>query len=198
MNTIDELNRIKIANLIINRSSQRLGIKPVYVGSLIDTKVKAKPADDLKIIAQKLSQEKFEKRKSKRFSLKSFKLRNLQVPFFIFLGVAIVYSLVFVFKPATVQSETQSSTEEESTSIFKSDRSNSVVITSGAFKTLAEAEELRDTLSEKLGVPLEILHDSKYFTVQIGPSYEDHADAMLVFDELSRYSIKNLSLRSAG
>ena len=120
------------------------------------------------------------------------------------LAVGVVYSLVFVFKPAVVshqvEPETQASTglDEDSTGIFKQDHGHGMVITSGAFKTLAEAEKFRDELSEKLGVPLEILHDSKYFTVQIGPSYENHADAMVVYDELSRYSIGNLALRTAG
>ncbi len=193
MNTIEELNQIKIANMIINRGSRRLGIKPVYVGSLINTKTNKHPNDELKVIAQKLSQEKFLKR-----STKKFKLKNLRVVFYALLAVAVIYALVFVFKPAAVNSgtviETQSSTDE-SNAIFK--KGDSMVITSGNFKTLAEAEEFKAELSEKLGVPLQILHDSKYFTVQIGPSYENHADAMIVFDELSRYSIRDLALKAA-
>ncbi len=197
MNTVEELNQIKIANMIINRSSQRLGVKPVYVGSLINTQPKKKPIDELKVVAQKLSQEKFLKRKAKKF-----KLKNLRVIFYALVAVAIIYALVFVFRPAQVNSgiqpESQSNIklDESSTGIFK--KTGGMVITSGSFKTLAEAESFKDKLSEKLGVPLEILHDAKYFTVQIGPSYENHADAMIVFDELSRYSIGGLALRRVG
>ncbi len=194
MNTAEELNQIKIANMIINRSSQRLGVKPVYVGSLINTKLNRKPNDELKIVAQKLSQEKFLKRNNKKF-----KLKNLKVILYALFAVAMIYAFMFVFKPAAVNSgtmiETQTSTDDSSTGIFK--KGHGMVITSGSFRTLAEAEEVKAELSEKLGVPLQILHDSKYFTVQIGPSYENHADAMIVFDELSRYSIENLALKAS-
>ncbi len=197
MNTAEKLNKIKIANMIINRGSRRLGVKPVYIGGLINSQLNKQPNDELKIVAQKLSQEKFLKRNSKKS-----KLKNLRVILYALVAVGIIYALMFVFKPAAVNSgmtaETQSNSriDETSTGIFK--QTHGIVITTGNFLTLAEAEKFKQELSEKLGVPLEILHDSKYFTVQIGPSYENRADALIVFDELSRYSIGNLMLRSAA
>ncbi len=190
MNTVEELNRIKIANMIINRGSQRLGVKPVYVGGLINLERKNKPVDELKLVAQKLSQEKFAKRNAKGFKFNK-KYLNIAVGLIVF--AAIAYSLMFVFRPAAPEN----TGNQLASQIRNPVSAKGMVITSGTYKTLVEAERFQKDLSEKLGVPLKILQDGKYFTIQIGPSYESQEDAMIVFDELSRYSIANLSLRAA-
>jgi len=69
-------------------------------------------------------------------------------------------------------------------------------ICSGNFKTHKEAEKYRRVLSERLGVPLQTIKDGISYTVQIGPEYENHSDALVVFEELSRYAVVNLSLRA--
>ena len=64
--------------------------------------------------------------------------------------------------------------------------------------TKSSAETYKKALNDKLGVPLKVVKHENSFSVQIGPAYANHDDALLVFDELSRYSVKNLSIKIAS
>lgn len=194
MNTLDELNRIKLANTIINRASNRLGVRPLYVGEMIQAERKARNAD-MQIVAAKLSQEKLLRKQ------KTFQKLLPKKPITMLLSVAVfaaLYFLIFVFngsgsKPLVKTAKAIESSQQKS-SIFDNS-SKSMIITSGIFKNLDEAKNYQQELSKRLGMDLKILHDGSYYTVQIGPNYDNREDAMLVYDEISRFSVPNLALR---
>lgn len=115
--------------------------------------------------------------------------------------IAAVY-LIFTFKPVSTAPVQQASFEEtklqELTKTVNSKEPRSLIITSGSFLNESEANSYQKALKDKLGVPLKLVKDGQTFSIQIGPAYANHDDALLVFDELSRYSVKNLSIKVAS
>lgn len=71
----------------------------------------------------------------------------------------------------------------------------SLLITSGHFISEKEARDYKAELKSRVGIDLKLLKIGDIYTVQVGPSYPTHEDALLVFDELSRYAVADLSLR---
>lgn len=110
--------------------------------------------------------------------------------------------LIFTFKPVSTAPDSHKNFEETKlqklTKEVHSKELRSLIITSGSFFNKREAELYRDALNEKLGVPLEVIEQGKTFSIQIGPAYANHDDALVVFDELSRYSVENLSIKVAS
>ena len=70
-----------------------------------------------------------------------------------------------------------------------------VIIASGSFRTRYEAEKAFKELSKLAGKSLKIVKANGYYTIQFGPEYKDYDDAMLVFKELVKYQIKDLSIK---
>ena len=115
--------------------------------------------------------------------------------------IASIY-LIFTFKPVSTASDTNKSVEQTKlqklTKTVSSTEARSLIITSGNFLTKANAESYLSALKAKLGVPLELVKNDKTYSIQIGPAYANHDDALLVFDELSRYSVEELSIKIAS
>ncbi len=118
-----------------------------------------------------------------------------------FAVIAAVF-LIFTFKPVSTAPDINIKLEEtklqELTKTINSSEPRSLIITSGSFLKKGEAESYKQALNSKLGVPLKIVAEENTFSVQIGPAYANHEDALLVFDELSRYSVKKLSIKVAA
>jgi hypothetical protein len=110
--------------------------------------------------------------------------------------------LIFTFKPVSTAPDINKKLDEtklqELTKTVNSNEPRSLIITSGNFLKKSAAESYKKALNSKLGVPLKIVADENTFSVQIGPAYANHEDALLVFDELSRYSVKKLSIKVAA
>lgn len=117
-------------------------------------------------------------------------------------AVIAAVSLIFTFKPATTAPVTKANFEEtklqELTKTVSSTEPRSLIITSGSFVKEDSAINYQKSLKSKLGVPLKLVKDGSTFSIQIGPAYANHDDALLVFDELSRYSVENLSIKVAS
>jgi hypothetical protein len=115
--------------------------------------------------------------------------------------IAAVY-LIFTFKPVSTAPNTDKVFEEtklqELTKIVSSAEKRSLIITSGSFLEQSQASSYQKALKDRLGVPLKLVKDGQTFSIQIGPAYANHDDALVVFDELSRYSVKNLSIKVAS
>lgn len=117
-------------------------------------------------------------------------------------GVIAAVFLIFTFKPVSTATDQNQSFEQtklqELTQVVDSKLPRSLIITSGIFSKKSAAETYKKSLKEKLGVDLQVVEHNKNFSVQIGPAYANHDDALMVFDELSRYSVKNLSIKIAS
>lgn len=124
------------------------------------------------------------------------------------LGVLAAVFLIFAFKPVSTAGEDSSNFEsskleelagaQDIKKLVNSNQARNLIICSGSFANEAEAKSYKNSLKKKLGVPLKIVEQAHRFSVQIGPSYEKHEDALLVFDELSRYSVQELSIHVAS
>jgi hypothetical protein len=117
-------------------------------------------------------------------------------------GVIAAVFLIFTFKPVSTATDQNQSFEQtklqELTQVVDSKLPRSLIITSGNFSKKASAQTYKKSLKEKLGVDLQVVEHNKTFSVQIGPAYANHDDALMVFDELSRYSVENLSIKIAS
>ncbi len=70
------------------------------------------------------------------------------------------------------------------------------IISSGSYKTREEAKSAKNELAKIAGTSLRLKFLKDYYTVQIGPAYKEFDNAVLVYKELSKYPIKDLSIRT--
>lgn len=205
MRAEDEINKLKLANTIINRGTRKLGVRPLNVGEFNNPytrEARTRVAPDymnkrnLTELAAKLKRE-------QDINLRLKKPANFQTALYSMLAIVIVFFMIFVFNPADIiagfSSGVKPNPEQLSKTIANQNLiSRDLVICTGVFKSIGDANKYKSELSERLGVPLKVIKDGSSFTLQIGPAYKTHEDALIVFDELSRYSVGNLSLRFAS
>jgi hypothetical protein len=158
---------------LMNQSSGELGIRPIVIGDLI--------------------KDPYQQRSKKRLPEFNFNFRGLASGLIIICLISLAYALFFFFSNLQTNKLSNQLGKSNFKTITKSTRA--LVITSGSFPNLAIAKKYQEELSKKLGVELKILKDDNRYTIQIGPSFSNKEDAIVVFDELSRYSVKDLSLR---
>jgi hypothetical protein len=199
MISIEELEKLRIANSIIERGNKRLGLRPIYANniSLVEKKNTTLARTQrlkrltLNQVASQLQQEKKLKQTASNYQPKKLFYKMSAV-----LGTfIIVYFGFLLFNPSKSTAQLNKAEIVSKEAFLQSDKP--LVITTGSFDDKTEAENHMQSLSERLGVPLKILSEKNKFMIQIGPSYENHDDAFLVFDELSQYSIGKLSVRFA-
>jgi len=205
MKTEDEINKLKLANTIINRGTRKLGVRPLNIGEFENPYTNSnrkRPITDYKAkrnineLASKLKRE-------QEINERLKKPANFQTALYSMLAIVTVFFMIFVFNPADIIAGFNSGAKPNPellsmTAANKNANNRDLVICSGVFKSINEANKYKNELSERLGVPLKVLKDGSAYTLQVGPSYKSHEDAIVVFDELSRYSVGNLSLRFAS
>lgn len=186
---IEELNRIKLANSIINQDSDKLGIRPITIGELLEH---AEPIEqESKYQQEPIKTEKEAARPQNKIQIKHY--LKAALPGLVLITLLIVGYALFSFFTNHEGGKVSSLNKTKTTTAAASTRG--LVITSASFQNATTAERYRLRLARKLGVELKVIKDGSQFTVQIGPSYKNKEDAIVVFDELSRYSVKDLSLR---
>lgn len=183
----ENLEQIKLANNILNRSSRRLGVKPM----LVDQEIKQKPqkitdvTPEIKSVSTKLINE-------SQCMVNSRKQKNSLGLIYVLLALIVIVLFMLILKP--MQTNAQGHLTDAIQPIGEI-RDRSLIICSGSFVDKNSASKYQRELKDRLGVPLKIIKTDNSFTVQIGPEYPNQDDAMLVFDELSRYSVRNLALK---
>lgn len=184
MDLVQELNRIKAANDIINKDSERLGLRTMQSAQIKVAPVpKAQPSLVEESLAQPLAEP----------ETRDFKINLGQM----MIVAGIVVSIIFAYALFYFVKNQDSKPSRLSARKFERARKNQpeLVISSGNFGNADEAKKYMDRLSRKLGVELKILKNGSQYSIQIGPSYPSKEDAIVVFDELSRYSVRDLSLK---
>jgi hypothetical protein len=199
MISLEELEKLRLANSIIERGNRKLGLRPIYANNIAlkekvnSTRIKTSRLKKISLnqVASQLQQEKLIKQKpltnnSKKYFLNISALVSVCV---------LIYFGFLMFNPNKSTAQLNKAEILSKEAFAHSDKA--LIITTGSFDDENSAESYKQNLSERLGVPLKILKDKNKFLIQIGPSYENHDDAFLVFDELSQYSIGKLSVRFA-
>jgi hypothetical protein len=204
--TLEELNRLKLANTIINRGVSKIGVRPLYIGKIQqfpspETKQKI---EKIREIADKLREEKSKlelqepilktREQVKRKLNPRAKLVYLLL---VFLVIAFAIYQLFFAKP---QSKLPAADEQAKASIVRSASTGSITknffISSGSYQSQAGAQAAYKELSEMLGVELAVVQMGQTWTVRIGPEYGSQDDAMTVLDELARYGIMDLAVHA--
>lgn len=70
-----------------------------------------------------------------------------------------------------------------------------VYISAGTYKSRGEASIASKKVARVTGESTRVVQSGKFYTVQIGAGYDDHDDAYLVFEELIKYPLADLSIR---
>lgn len=207
MNTLEDLNRINKANDILNKGFHKLGVKPIYVDPSLQEEAKpSKIEDEFKPQIELLNQVTSKLKKEKtNIGKKNSKSKNLSVMTSIVIAAVLIYVCFYVYNPQTILEKVQNvittpnliKDPEANENLVPEQNSGekTFVITSGIFKKQNQANKYRDELAIRLGVPLKVIKTDSFYTIQIGPNYKEHEDVLMVFDELARYSIKNLSIK---
>lgn len=136
--------------------------------------------------AQRLSSRPLFQKQESDFSL----LKSISI---VSLIIFALLTFVFVFKPFA-----NSKLQDELTAITKNSNTvlkQKLIITSGNFASQNSALLYQKNLKERLGVNLKLIKTDEVYSIQIGDAYANHEDALIVFDELSRYSVKNLAIK---
>jgi biopolymer transport protein ExbD len=136
--------------------------------------------------AQRLSSRPLFQKQESDFSL----LKSISI---VTLIIFALLTFVFVFKPFA-----NSNSQDELPAITKNSNTvlkQKLIITSGNFVSQNSALLYQKNLKERLGVNLKLIKTDEVYTIQIGDAYANHEDALIVFDELSRYSVKNLAIK---
>lgn len=219
MISIEEFNKLKQANHILNRGTKKLGVKPMYIEQDEDFKPEKYLAEEVQR-KQEAKKNNFVKEKIKQKSSNTpkpiqlqseldkiaFKLKNEKSNFkvtnkvwvnliYLLIGTLILGFVFLVMKPINQNKDAATKVEKITKQNSPLKTGKQLAICSGNFKRELEAKRYLNELEERLGVPLQLIKAGDLYTVQIGESYTSHDDAMIVFDELSRYSITNLSIR---
>lgn len=201
MTNLEDLIRIQKANDILNRGFEKIGAKPLmidigYEGNSpkrtnSSFEFNFKPQIDLlEQVNHKLKEEK--KKKLSKIIRNDFR-DNQQSK--LRLALIVVITLIFIYSMFYISSHNTNLVNFPEDALAESAGTKSYVITSGTFKYKSEAKSYSRDLSTKLGVPLKLIKINNYYTIQIGPNYENQEDILLVFDELTRYSIRDLSVK---
>ena len=178
LGTKENLDQIRMANQILNKGYKS---RITVAGN--------KLADEVRLSGFKPFAKQGSKRKS---TMDSKKLTNG----IMLTAVIVVAVIIFAFTPfaksITLNSMFKFNTKP--TKIQKVSDQSPLMILSGTFDTQRAAQAHKTKLEERLGVKLEVIKFGKKYTVRIGPSFNNHEDAMLVFNELSKYKVKDLVL----
>ena len=244
MASFDELEKLNLANSIINRSNLSLGLRPMQIPKLKNVELDPREIEkqnqihqeeqfsieavavdpeefiefeefELEAAEVEIEHEAYEEAQTPQetFPPKTVIDKEIQnrfpemssrgfnkITLYTSLAVICAVFFVFAFKPVSTASNSGSLEETDVEIITKIDASKgqkNLVICSGNFKSKQQALDYKKSLAARLGVPLQVIDNEGSYSVQIGPAYGKHADALLVFDELSRYSVKNLSIKVA-
>ncbi len=205
MNTLEDLNRIKKANDILNKGFHKLGVKPIYVDPSLQEAAKTSKLEyefkpQIELLNQVTNRLKKEKSSAGK---KKLQAKNLSIATGVLIASIVIYVCFYVYNPQTIVEKLQNVISapnlirdtESNTLTETSTGEKNFVITSGIFKKQSQANKYRDELAIRLGVPLKVIRTENFYTIQIGPNYKEHEDVLMVFDELARYSIKNLSIK---
>ena len=199
MISLEELEKLRLANSIIERGNKRLGLRPLYANNIgLKQKQNSTLARTNRLKRLTLNQVASQLQQEKKIRKTNFQYKNPKLVFNMsaVLGAFIlIYFGFLLFNPNKSTSQFNKAEILSKEAFSHSDKA--LVITTGSFDDESAAETYKQSLSERLGVPLKIINDKNKFIIQIGPSYENHDDAFLVFDELSQYSIGKLSVRFA-
>jgi hypothetical protein len=184
--TFNELKRLSEANKIINRSSKRLGIKPLMINDL---------KEELKNTARELRKDFVRESKNKSKNSSSNK-----ASFFLIVFLLGLFLFGFYFF------QSRSSTDFDKTKLqdplskvqanFNFEKDSELLITKGMYKNRIDAEKSKRYLERRIGGELKVINTGNYFTVQLGPNYKNPEDAFIVFDELTKYGLKELSINT--
>jgi hypothetical protein len=194
MTTAQELQRLAKANEIINRSHKRLGIKPLFISDLkaIAEDMKTEPAQGpVSLVPEKMSW------------IFSDKAILSVAAIFALLSIMLVISSLDQESSGNVATFFRDNSGPSLVNIKKkaslagvlSPKDKSVIISKGTYNDIKDAQEAKSKLFELTGTDIKIIKENNFYTLQIGPEYKNHDDALVVFDELSKYSLADLAIR---
>ncbi len=83
-----------------------------------------------------------------------------------------------------------------SPTILASGAAKPILITAGTYKKRSEANAMKSELERITGDKVRVIKHGSHFVLQIGDKYQRSEDAYLVFDELVKYPLSDLALRS--
>ncbi len=71
-----------------------------------------------------------------------------------------------------------------------------LAVSSGVFTKRSEAVAMQTEVERITGDKVRIIKSGNYYTLQIGDSYKSREDAYLLFEELIKYPLRDLAIRS--
>lgn len=185
--TLNELKRLGTANKILNRSSKRLGIKPLMINDI---------REELKKTASEVRKEVIKERKEESKKPNNASLFPLIILFSLLLLVGGFYLFKIQSKTAFDDTLPSKNTIVKLNDNFDLEKDPELIITKGSYANRTEAEKAKRYLERRIGGDLKVINTGNFFTVQLGPNYINHEDAFIVFDELAKYGLKDLSINS--
>jgi hypothetical protein len=83
-----------------------------------------------------------------------------------------------------------------SPTILASTAAKPLLITAGTYQKRSEANAMKSEIERITGDKVRVIKHGSHFVLQIGDKYQRSEDAYLVFDELVKYPLSDLAIRS--
>ncbi len=83
-----------------------------------------------------------------------------------------------------------------SNTIVVSSNDRPLAVSSGVFTKRSEAQAMQTEVERITGDKVRIIKTGNYYTLQIGDSYKSREDAYSLFEELIKYPLRDLAIRS--
>lgn len=186
---VKEFKLIEDANKLLNKQNSDLGVKPMKVEtiskSIEEINTPAKPK--IKPVEKK---DKVNTKAIGRLIIFSvITLIIIAISVFFFKNYQSGNNIEKIIEKATSSKQPFSHTKFER-------KEKPALITSGVFQIKAEAEIAKKELSKLAGNALKVVKIDDYYTIRIGPRYNNYENALLVFTELQKYPIKDISIKT--
>ena len=207
----EKLNTLNQANTLLNQKHAKLGLKPMLVNStspeifraalerklsdrVIASNINAREEISPRIlqVADDYKQVIVEVKVEPKFIHKINRSTKPDYLFF-FTGVVLIVGLL-IFAYNWWATSLESPVTSNTIVVTSSDRP--LAISSGVFTKRSEARAMQTEVERITGDKVRIIKSNGYYTLQIGDSYKSREDAYLLFEELIKYPLRDLALRS--
>ena len=211
---LGNLEKLREANRLLNKKNQQLGLKQMKIAQdfqavTAELKAESEPKPETKNLEElKIpSEESLEKTTA---TLKT----NEKKPFSFFALIGLISSIaillvfaIYWLNPQMLSKKLNIISKNIELKLNKKNEfgvinglglaNKPVLIAAGTYSSLDEAIEAKRKLAKLTGDALKIIKSKKArtYSIQIGPRYTDYEDTMIVFEELVKYRIEDLSVR---
>lgn len=204
----DKLQTLNQANELLNQKHAKLGLKPMMVSgtspamfrAALERRLTQQVVETNKVVREEPSPRIIQIADDYQQTISAIKQPMPKPVKTSYLGLIIVATIIIaaIVLVYSFWAGSKASSVTNSDTIVVSSENRPLIISSGLFAKRADAKAMQAEVERITGDKVRIIKHGPYFTLQIGDSYKSREDAFLVFEELIKYPLRDLALRSSS